>query len=262
MAVNSNTQIYDKVLDRAAMIRLYERRVSGKVDLIIDGHVVKIDKLVKDAELSSQGFDRLREAVDKELRTTYKSINNSVKKDLLALTADQISYAYQNVETAMGRIWRTERPKNIISEEIALQNPLHANQTMEQGWSGIAKNERIRLEALIRKGMADGKSPDEIALMVRKGHIHDITRMQSKALVITSITSVSAQADHAVYKANEKALQGWQYVAVLDARTSSLCAHRDGHIYDMSDTEHLPPAHWHCRSTTVPVFKSCHKMLN
>jgi SPP1 gp7 family putative phage head morphogenesis protein len=256
MAVNSNTQIYDKVLDRAAMIRLYERRVSGKVDLIIDGHVVKIDKLVKDAELSSQGFDRLREAVDKELRTTYKSINNSVKKDLLALTADQISYAYQNVETAMGKIWRTERPKNIISEEIALQNPLHANQTMEQGWGGIAKNERIRLEALIRKGMADGKSPDEIALMVRKGHIHDITRMQSKALVITSITSVSAQADHAVYKANEKALQGWQYVAVLDARTSSLCAHRDGHIYDMSDTEHLPPAHWHCRSTTVPVFKS------
>jgi hypothetical protein len=74
--------------------------------------------------------------------------------------------------------------------------------------------------------------------------------------VTTSITSIRSQADREVYKTNEKALQGWQYVAVLDARTTPLCAHRDGEIYPISDTRHLPPAHWHCRSTTVPVFKS------
>jgi SPP1 gp7 family putative phage head morphogenesis protein len=256
MAINSNTQIYDKTLDRAAMIRLYERRVSGKVDLVIDGHVVRLDKLIKDAELSGRGFERFREAVDQELRKTYKSINNSVQKDLTSLVSDQLSYAYQKVEVAMGKIWRTERPKNRISEEIVLKNPLSENGTMEQGWSGIAKNEKIRLEAVIRKGIADGKSVDEIALQVRAGNVHNITRMQSKGLVITAITAVSSQADHAIYKANEKALQGWQYVAVLDARTTPLCAHRDGEIYPISDTTHLPPAHWHCRSTTVPVFKS------
>ncbi len=256
MAINSNTQIYDKTLDRAAMIRLYERRVSGKVDLVIDGHVVRLDKLIKDAELSGQGFSRFKEAVDQELRKTYKSINNSVQKDLSSLVSDQLSYAYQKVEVAMGKIWRTERPKNRIAEEIVLKNPLNENGTMEQGWSGIAKNERIRLEAVIRKGLSEGKSVDEIALQVRAGNVHNITRTQSRGLVITAITAVSSQADHAIYKANEKALQGWQYVAVLDARTTPLCAHRDGEIYPISDTTHLPPAHWHCRSTTVPVFKS------
>ncbi len=33
MSVNANTQIYDKVIDRAAMIRLYERRVNGKIEV-------------------------------------------------------------------------------------------------------------------------------------------------------------------------------------------------------------------------------------
>ena len=47
MSVNANTQIYDKVIDRAAMIRLYERRVNGKVELVLDGHAVKIDKLIR-----------------------------------------------------------------------------------------------------------------------------------------------------------------------------------------------------------------------
>jgi SPP1 gp7 family putative phage head morphogenesis protein len=244
------------------MIRLYERRVSGKVDLVIDGHVVRLDKLIKDAELSGRGFERFREAVDQELRKTYKSINNSVQKDLTSLVSDQLSFAYQKVEVAMGKIWRTERPKNRISEEIVLKNPLSENGTMEQGWSGIAKNEKIRLEAVIRKGIADGKSVDEIALQVRAGNVHNITRMQSRGLVITAITSVSSQADHAIYKANEKALQGWQYVAVLDARTTPLCAHRDGTIYPIDDTTHLPPAHWHCRSTTVPVFKSWKDIAN
>jgi len=109
---------------------------------------------------------------------------------------------------------------------------------------------------VIRKGIAEGKTSKEIALEVRKGNVHNITRQQSQTLVTTSITSIRSQADREVYKTNEKALQGWQYVAVLDARTTPLCAHRDGEIYPISDTKHLPPAHWHCRSTTVPVFKS------
>ncbi len=252
MAINANTQIYDKTLDRAAMLRLHERRVVGKVDVIIDGHILRLDKLIK----AFEGMNPFKAALDKELHRTYSQINNSVEKDLLSLTTDQLSFAYQKVEVAMGHIWRTERPKVRVAEEIALANPLYKNQTMEQGWQGISKNEKIRIEAVIRKGIADGNTIDEIALAVRTGNVHNITRNQAKGLVITAVTSVTNQADHAIYKANAKALLGWEYVAVLDARTTPLCAGRDGHIYEIGDVVHLPPAHWHCRSTTTPVFKS------
>lgn len=255
MAVNANTEIYDKTLDRAAMIRLFERRVNGKVSLVIDGHVVRLDKLINDANLSQKGFEKFREAVDQELKGTFREALNVSKKDLVSFAADQLSYTYQTLETAMGKIWRVDRPK-IIPENLVLERPLYNDQTLAAGWVGISINERKRIEQVIRKGLSEGKTNKEIALDVRKGNLHNITRNQSQALVTTAITSVKAQSDREVYKTNEKALAGWQYVAVLDARTTPLCAHRDGQIYDIGDTKHLPPAHWYCRSTTVPVFKS------
>jgi SPP1 gp7 family putative phage head morphogenesis protein len=256
MATNANTQIYDKTVNRAAMIRLYEKRVNGKVELVINGHTIRLDKLIKEAKLSPKGFEALQEAIDKELLRTYKETFNISKRSLLDLAVDQLSFAYQNVETAMGSIWKTERPQRRVAEEIVLERPLIENKNLAAGWSGVSFSEKKRLEALIRKGIAEGNTVDEIALAVRKGNIHNITMMQSKALVVTAITSVHAQADHEIYEANKKAITGWQYVAVLDTRTTPLCAHRDGHIYPIGDKIHLPPAHYNCRSTTIPVFKS------
>jgi SPP1 gp7 family putative phage head morphogenesis protein len=260
--INANTQLYDKAIDRAAMIRLYERRVNGKVSLVIDGHAVRLDKLIRDAELSSKGLIKLREAVDIELSKTYKEAFNISKVSLLDLASDQVSYAYQNLEVTAGKIWNTQRPQRRIAEELVLERPLYGDTRLEAGWAGISAGERKRIELLLRRGIAEGMSVDQMALAVRKGNIHTISRAQSRGLVITAITSVSSQADHAVYKANEKALVGWEYVAVLDSRTTPLCAHRDGTIYPISDTEHLPPAHFHCRSTTVPVFKSWSDMAD
>ena len=253
---NANTQIYDSIIHRAAMIRLYERRVNGKVELVLDGHKVRLDRLVREAETSPKGLARLREAVDVELGRTYREAFKATKESLLSLVTDQVSFAYQTLETNVGEVWRTQRPQRRVSEEIVLKRPLHNDMTLESGWAGIQKGERVRLEALIRRGIAEGWDPNRIALEVRRGNIHNISRNQSRGLVVTATTSVYAQADHAVYEANSKALRGWQYVAVLDSRTTPLCAHRDGTDYDVDDKRHLPPAHFHCRSTTLPIVKS------
>ncbi len=256
MANNANTDIYDRTIDRAAMIRLYERRLRDKVFVTLDGHEVKVDKLIKEANLSPKGFEKLREAIDQELQTTFKEVYNTSKRSLLDLVSDQLSYTYQTIETSMGKIWKTERPQKRIAEEIVLEKPLFSNKNLAQGWAGVSEAERKRLEAVIRKGIAENKTIDEIALAVRRGNVHSITRFQSRALVITAVTSVTAQTDQAIYDANKKALVGWQYVAVLDSRTTPLCAHRDGTVYPPDDKIHLPPAHFHCRSTTIPVFKN------
>lgn len=74
--MNVNTKIYDKSIDRAAMIRLYERRMQGKVEVVLDGHKVRVDKLVREASLTTKGFKRLQEAVDSELLKTFKETYN------------------------------------------------------------------------------------------------------------------------------------------------------------------------------------------
>jgi len=259
MKQNANTDIYDRTVDRAAMLRLYERRVNDKVGASLDEHEIRLQKLLSKKNLSKKDAD---EIIDKELQKTYQEIYNISKRSLLDLVSDQISYTFQTIESKMGFIWNAERPKKRIAEEIVLERPLYSDKTLSAGWAGISVGERKRLEALIRKGISENKTIDEIALEVRKGNIHSISRNQSKALVITAITSVSSQSDQAVYEANKKAIEGWQYVAVLDSRTTPICAHRDGKIYPAEDKTHLPPAHFHCRSTTVPVFKKWEDIAN
>jgi SPP1 gp7 family putative phage head morphogenesis protein len=254
MAINANTELYDRIIDRAAMVRLFERRVAGRVELILDGHAVRVDKLVNDANFSTAGFLIFREAVDKEIKKTYTDAFRSTKNDLLGLASDQASFTYGGVEKLFGDIWKTERPNRRIAEEIVLERPLHEEKTLAQGWAGISEGEKIRIESAIRRGLAEGNTNSELAKSVRA--ISAISKNQAAALVTTAVTSVTNQADHEIYKANEKAISGWQYVAVLDSRTTPICAHRDGQIYPIGDTEHLPPAHYRCRSTTTPVLKS------
>jgi SPP1 gp7 family putative phage head morphogenesis protein len=259
---NANTDYYDKAVDRAAMVRLYEKRTTDQIELILDGHRVRLDDLMRKGNLTTKGRKQLLQEIDEELRKTYQETYRASKKNLLDLFKDQISYAYQNVEASVGKIWRAERPSNRVAEEFIINKPLIENRTLLAGWAGVSLNERSRIEATIRSGLAENLTINEIARNVRKGNVHNISYNQSRALVVTGITSVVAQADHAVYMSNEKSLNGWQYVAVLDSRTTALCAHRDGTIYPVSDTHHLPPAHFNCRSTTIPIFKSWEDMAN
>ena len=249
-----NTDIYDKLVDRAAMVRLYEENAKGKVFALIDGHEVRIAKFLENAK--GKYSAAFWNDVDDELRKTFRNVHNVSKKSLLDLVGATISYGYQTLDAAIGNVWRTQKPANRIAEDIVLKRPLYNDVVLEQGWLGIAAGERKRIESIIRKGLSEGLAEKQIALEVRKSNIFSITKTQSEALVITATTSVVAQTDHEVYAANKGALQGYQYIAVLDSRTTPVCMHRDGMIYPIGDIAHLPPAHYKCRSRTTPVVKS------
>jgi SPP1 gp7 family putative phage head morphogenesis protein len=251
---NANTAIYDKVVDRAAMLRLYERSVAKKILATLMEHENTANEIIA---ANNAKFDKkLQEAIDAQISKTYKELYSTSSRSLLDLVTDQVSYAYQTLETAVGNIWKTQKPNRRVAEDLVLNNPLFNNVVLSAGWTGIGVAERKRIESTIRRGIAQGLNEKEIALAVRKGNIFNISRNQSIGLSRTAITSVYAQADQQVYEANKGILAGWQYVAVLDSRTTPLCAHRDGKIYPVDDKRHLPPAHWHCRSTTVPVVKN------
>jgi SPP1 gp7 family putative phage head morphogenesis protein len=256
MTINANTQIYDKTVDRAAMIRLYEKRVNGKVEVIIDGHAVRVDKLIKEAETSDIGFQKLRYAIDEDIRRTYRQAFNLSSRELVEFSNDQYSFTFGNIARTMKRIWNPNPLNARIPEEIVLERPIYKNRTLEASWSHLAQAERKRIEAIIRKGLSEGLSTNDISKMVRKGSAFRISKFHSKGLVTTAITAIRAQVDHEIFKANEDALLGWQYIAILDSRTTPICRHRDGQIFPISDVVHLPPAHYYCRSTTNPVFKS------
>jgi SPP1 gp7 family putative phage head morphogenesis protein len=80
-------------------------------------------------------------------------------------------------------------------------------------------------------------------------------RNSVRALTRTGLQNLAAAARERVYADNTDLIKGVEWVSTLDSRTSPICQARDGKVYDVNDGPR-PPAHWNCRSTTVPVVKS------
>ena len=186
---NANTRIYDKTIDRAAMLRLYENRSVGKVELIIDGHAVRVDKLIKDSRLQGRDFNTFLKRLDDEIIGTMADAHNVSSRSLLDLFREQTDYTTKTLDSAVGKIWKTQKPPRRIAEEIVLKQPLYSNMTLDQGWAGIGKNERIRIEGLIRKGIAEGQTSNAIADTIMKDG-YKATKNQARGLVVTATTSV------------------------------------------------------------------------
>ena len=251
---NVNTKIYDKVVDRSAMLRYHENDMNAKIGKVLDVHKSEISNIVSSNK--PRLTPELRKTIEDEVVSTYSQLHGMTSRGLIELVNDQLQYSFQVIDDAIGKIWRTAKPARRVSEELVLERPIYNDVTLSQGWKDIAVGERKRIEQVIRKGISEGKDEIAIAKLIEKSSVFNISKTQSLGLARTAMTSVYSQADHEVYKANSDALQGYQYIAVLDSRTTPLCAARDGKIYAIGDVEHLPPAHWHCRSTTTPVVKS------
>lgn len=77
-----------------------------------------------------------------------------------------------------------------------------------------------------------------------------------EAIVRTNITDAMNQGRLVSSRRNSEFLNGFEYSAILDARTTQVCRHLDGRIFrkDSPDLQRLkPPRHHNCRSLLVPV---------
>lgn len=246
--MTANRDMYDHAVNRAAMLRLHEAKLHSDIDEIVNEHAERVTHIV-----SRQKY---KELTPEAQRFAQEGLRHH-RKSLLSLFKDQAADTLNSLKAAAGAIW-TARPVQLVDTDLILDRPIYNEKTLAEIWSDLSLNDRKRIEQMIRGGLASGQSEAQLSRQLRR--VFRLTTSQSKAITTTAMTSVVAQADREVYRANAKSLRGWQYVAVLDSRTTSLCAARDGHIYDIEDTAHLPPAHYNCRSKTVPVFKSWEDM--
>lgn len=99
-----------------------------------------------------------------------------------------------------------------------------------------------------------GKAPDEAIANIAKRM--NVAKSQAGRLVMTENAYFGSAAQQQCYK--DLDVEQYQIVATLDSRTSDICRHLDGKVFDMADYEPgvtAPPFHVYCRSCTVPYFE-------
>jgi len=124
------------------------------------------------------------------------------------------------------------------------------------------RRSRDLISSELRRGWIAGDSIDTMVQRVRgtrsmgyRDGIIETKRRSATALVRTFINHVHSTARDLTYQENGDLVKGVQWVSTLDGRTSLICISLDGKVFPV-DEGIRPPAHWNCRSTTVPVIKS------
>jgi SPP1 gp7 family putative phage head morphogenesis protein len=146
-------------------------------------------------------------------------------------------------------------------------------EVVSKAFRGIAVDQAERFSQVVRQGLLTGETTPDIArrligslqfgeeaktvrqLVAAGGQATAVADNQVITLVRTSVNQVANTASQQVYEANQDITKKYRYVATLDTRTSAICAALDGQEFEYGKGP-MPPQHFNCRSTTVPIIDS------
>ncbi len=157
----------------------------------------------------------------------------------------------------------------IISEKVlekVVGNNLIDGSPAKNWWKLKGQKAAFDFAGAVRSGILQGETGPQIASrIVDLGGIVSGPRAKKDALslALTSIQTVAQSARMAAYEDDVDLIKGYQWLSILDARTTHQCKALSGLTWGVdkepqghSKPFRRPPIHWRCRSTIVPVLKS------
>ncbi len=149
---------------------------------------------------------------------------------------------------------------NGIHTDFTLLNTKTADDILKYNWSGVTYSDRIwrnqielrqKLKDGLNKNFIQGNSIAQVAAEISKAL--DTDYKNAVRLMRTEVNYINNKASIEAYK--EKEIKQYEFVAVLDLKTSEICANMDGEIINIDDLVvgvNCPPLHPNCRSTVIP----------
>ena len=188
-------------------------------------------------------LDSLKAGIDYELIQAGEKINNKVTDTLTEVYRD----TYTSLTTDL------DFKKGVISSSVV-------KKALENDWSGANYSSRIwsntdNLAKAIKNevviGLNKGLNYRTMSQNIAKKF--ETSYRNAERLVRTETNHIQNQATLMGY--TDAGVVKYQFLAVLDSRTSHTCSDLNGEVFkteDATEGENYPPMHPHCRSTTVP----------
>lgn len=142
-----------------------------------------------------------------------------------------------------------------------------AGQTIIQGavqadwWSRQAGDTAFKFQSAVRQGLVAAETTPQIIKRVRE--VMDLSSRNATTLVHTSVQSVANSTREKIFADNTDVVSGKEWSSALDRRTCPTCGVRDGKRWttDSKPISHsipytVPPLHFRCRCSMVPVLKT------
>jgi SPP1 gp7 family putative phage head morphogenesis protein len=267
--MTANEELRDKTIAHEIYLQRYYSSTSKKVmDLlrVVEKDLVKqLKTLDLDNQMTIQQIDARLESVRAILNEGY----DLAGKELISNMKDAAEYEQE------WQIKAIDDSTPVVLDMVAVapvtlfaaieSKPLQGKLIKE--WiDKLDADSYTRIQDAVRIGLVEGQSYSDVvkritgtkALQYTDG-INSLNARQTQALVSTAMSHATNVASEEFYKANDDLIKGWQFLATLDFKTTTLCKSYDGQKFDLGKGPY-PPIHVRCRSSTVPVLKSWKEM--
>tara|TARA_R110002167_G_scaffold154560_3_gene348790 strand:- start:678 stop:1688 length:1011 start_codon:yes stop_codon:yes gene_type:complete len=257
--MSSRQKLIDAVTLRQILIERYSRGEAKSLSKVL----TKMDKAIAKIVGSKFGKTRsifLSRQVEKLAQSFLRDYSDDMLKGLESFTLKEAKYAEDLLakSTAASVIKRAPIPalKKAVRKrpmELLIDGNIK-KVTIEQAVKQFSKNQSKRIGQIIKDGANSGVTTPQMVKEIRE-IVKTRTKTQAAALVRTTTNHMSTVAMEEAFSGNDELLEGWQWVAVLDSRTSLTCAGLDGKRFELKSDQSKPPIHWGCRSRWIPRVK-------
>lgn len=162
-----------------------------------------------------------------------------------------------------------------INQDIDLAEKPNIRRGLLSGFHPIDRGSVVSVDVmfstLIRTFTEDVESViDRLGVIVEERSVAEgyftgtVTQNQQhlNSVSLTSVALVASLVKRAFFRANRKSIPGYQWISVLDGRTTDYCQFRHLKVWYYNDperstlpAEEYPPGHFRCRSGTAPLFR-------
>ena len=239
------------IQSRAIIVKLLEnleKELIAKVtDGVTDWSKARIDKQLKEASsVIKQYYD--------EAAGIARDTTTSVAQVSASATTDSLLMAVGN-QVAMAAI-----PTASYLETLA-GNTIIQGATQSAWWSRQSEDTAFKFQSAVRQGLVAAETTPQIVKRVRG--VLDISKRNAETLVHTSVQSVANTTREKIFADNDDVMSGKEWSSALDRRTCPTCGALDGKRWttDSKPISHsmvyqIPPKHFKCRCSMIPVLKT------
>lgn len=210
---------------------------------------------------SAKRLDKLLDAIRVINRDAYNQVTKALTDELKGLAVYEGAFQLKALGSSLPVAVDIVSPS---AEQLwsAVNSRPFQGRVLKDWGKDLEASAFAKVRDATRQGYVEGETTPQIIRRImgtraRKyaDGILQINRRSAEAVVRTAINHTANAARQKFYDANEDLIGSWRFVATLDARTTIGCASLDGQTFKLGKGP-MPPRHYNCRSTTVPVTKS------
>jgi SPP1 gp7 family putative phage head morphogenesis protein len=271
---SANERLLDAAVRHAVLLeRLKAGEVSRIVGLLnrevipdliarIEARLARVNlRGLEAGALATQRYRDLIEGLQAVIREGMRRLRDEATSGLVEIGTHEAGWQVRTLSRIAPIEFEFQLPSVQVLRSAVTSRPFQGH-LLKDWFAQLEHTTQRKVRAQLNVGLAEGEDTAAIVRRLRgtaearyTDGILQGTRRELESVVRTSVNHVTTHAREETYKANADLVRGVQWVSTLDTRTTMTCSDLDGRVFPV-DSGRRPPAHWGCRSTTVPLLKS------